>query len=261
MCDVINCISVIESINTILLEKKDMENHLKYQNYKQMRLLYIDAVENGDIDALKHLHHQQQQQQNAPNVQNVESFCFDSIKCGIFDGTLLHFAAGNGHIGIMSYLLNEGKSNINSQDKQGETPLMYAIVCGEVSAAMYLLSFDGCEHDYINEENRKTALIMACNDVRMSEVSKCICRRIAISLDCDINHMCAYGYNALHAAAHCGSVDSVSALLDTNMCDVSIKDSSGKTAADIALRRGHIDTYNMIISYEPNVFEHTAAVL
>ncbi|MCI4407481.1 MAG: ankyrin repeat domain-containing protein [Thermofilum sp.] len=60
-----------------------------------------------------------------------------------------------------------------------------------------------------------------------------------------VNATPSYGSTPLHYAAYNGHTDFVKLLLE-NGADPSIKDNSGKTAADLARERGHIEIANMI---------------
>jgi len=50
----------------------------------------------------------------------------------------LHFAANNGHVDVVRFLLEKG-ANVNAQDHRGRTPLHLAALDGHVDVVRFLL--------------------------------------------------------------------------------------------------------------------------
>jgi len=57
----------------------------------------------------------------------------------IFNSTPLHFAASNGHLSVVEYLVNNN-ADINAKDKDDKTPLGLAIEYGHLCVFEYLKS-------------------------------------------------------------------------------------------------------------------------
>jgi len=57
----------------------------------------------------------------------------------IFNQTPLHYAANNGHLSVVEYLVNQ-KTDINAKDKDGWTPLHRASRLGHLSVVEYLVN-------------------------------------------------------------------------------------------------------------------------
>jgi len=76
----------------------------------------------------------------------------------IFHRTPLHFAAQNGHFGVVEYLGNQN-ADINAKDKDNWTPLHYAAQNGHLSVVEYLVN----QKADINAKNKdgKTPLVLA----------------------------------------------------------------------------------------------------
>lgn len=53
--------------------------------------------------------------------------------------TVLHLAAGSGHLHVCSYLVQQLKLNVNVKDDKGDTPLNLAILIEQYDTSVYLL--------------------------------------------------------------------------------------------------------------------------
>lgn len=85
-------------------------------------LLY--AAYNGRSEIVKSLVHAGAQ----PNVSNTQG------------NTPLIYAAYNGYLAILQFLIEEAKADIDQQDNEGRSALMWAIIRGKTDVTLYLLS-------------------------------------------------------------------------------------------------------------------------
>lgn len=69
-------------------------------------------------------------------------------------------AADRNHIELVHYLLNQG-ADVNSIDKEGNTPLHYACTCDHSDIVRALLSYSP-DHSIENEDGERA--VDMCND-------------------------------------------------------------------------------------------------
>lgn len=120
-----------------------------------------------------------------------------------FNQTALHIASLNGSKEIVSYLIQKYKKmNVNSQDDQGYTPLMCAVVNCHFDICELLLSLKTVKPSIPNND-LNTPLIGLCkkrthleNDQKYIGLLKTI-----ISRGTDVNDRNKFGETALHKAA------------------------------------------------------------
>jgi ankyrin repeat protein len=79
--------------------------------------------------------------------------------------TALHFAADKGFDAIVKILVEYG-ANVNSQDSDGQTPLMYAIICSYQRVIDVLLSSSAIDLSLTNEDGDSVWDLVA-NDEEM----------------------------------------------------------------------------------------------
>ena len=69
----------------------------------------------------------------------------------------IHFAALNGHLSLLKYLINEHKCNPNAEDNSGKTPAFYAGECGKVEVMEYLVEELDCDPSHKARATGKVA--------------------------------------------------------------------------------------------------------
>ncbi len=162
------------------------------------------------------------------------------VETGMDQSSSLVLAAQEGHLDVLSYLLSQG-SDVNSRNMYGNSSLHQACRQGRFDIIDVLIE----NKAYINITNNKdsTPLHFICytEDKNLNipaDVAK------FIKAGADINAADSRGVVPLMAACTSGRLDLVK-LLVSQGCDVALKDSSGRTAADIA----HFFGNTSIVSY------------
>ena len=92
-----------------------------------------------------------------------------------FDDTIMHFAARDGQLEILEYIINKSKKLINNKNQEGKTALRYAIENGHITCAQYLRN-----NNAVSEVGNRAAMIKdlaqqfvnAPADYRKSVISK-----------------------------------------------------------------------------------------
>jgi len=154
--------------------------------------------------------------------------------------TLLHIAAFNGHLGIVKYLVDEKKVDVNKVDKDGKTALHRAAFNGHLGIVKYLV--DEKKVDVNKADNYgTTALHMAAFNGHLDTVKYFVDEKKV-----DVNKANNYGETALHWAIHNGHLDIVKYLVEKN-ADVNKVDKHGRTVLHWAAKNGHLDTVKYLV--------------
>ena len=137
-------------------------------------------------------------------------------------------AASEGSLGIVKYLIEEQKCEMECKDRHNETPLHEAVKRGRLDIMKYLIR-KGCDPKH-GGKSGGTALHHACQHGRVEEVKYLIAKdNLAIDKSCDNS-----GASPLHVAAVNGQLDVVKLLVETFLCKLDVQDSNGKTPFECA---------------------------
>lgn len=162
------------------------------------------ATIGGHLEIVKHL------------VENGADMDFNHSNVG----TVLNAASESGHIEIVEYLVAKGASL--------DAPLIRAAGVRDIELVRYLVERNA-NIDY-QDSSKYTALIWAALTGELEIV------QYLVDNKADANIRTNYGGTALWWGSSGGYLEIVKCLVEKCNADISLKDSSGETALDIAIR-------------------------
>ena len=173
------------------------------------------------------------------------------------DVTLLHLAAYNGWLDIVTGLVDEYDCDSKCCDSKGQTPLHYAAYSGSRSVVEYFISEQHCDPMHGIEHSGGTSLHCACLGGHLD-----LTKYLITEHGCDANHPAGvYGDTPLHAA--CSSKSSclsvVKYLINEQHCDPNSKGQYGRTPLHYACNIGHTDIIDYLLSdlkYDLNLLDN-----
>ena len=175
--------------------------------------------------ALDHLH-----QNPLGQWHLIDNVCEnDPLLQYLTGNTSLHIFCKLGAYGDVRRLLTEGV-DINSRDPNGDTPLLTALLTGNMTVVRELLNYQSETNILdVNCQNnvQSTPLHIASARGDMELVQALITR------NANINAQNEYGATPLHFASLNGRLEIVKQLLNSG-ADIYIKNSKGETAIEIA---------------------------
>ena len=167
----------------------------------KLRDAFQTAAHDGDVEELKNIH-----------AEYPEAGA--TWTGGLF-GTGLYWAAQEGKLDTVKFLVEECGAKLGPQNNDGLSPLVAAATDGHTDVVKYLLDQGA---------------------------------------DVDERGMRIHSwYTALHWAAYGGHAETVKCLLDHG-ADSSLKNSDGKTARQIALQQRHPEVAEVIDKYDQRVY-------
>ena len=151
------------------------------------------------------------------------------------ENTALHLAAAQGSLQILKLLIPVytqhafgARKNLNAQNANRDTPLLFACARGHAGAAAMLIKA-GASVDFFND-GKMTPLIAAAS----SGQHACLELLLRNGADKTMDAEDEWGRRALHFAAAMGTVESVKLLLNTG-ANVFARDRNGRLARDSAM--------------------------
>ncbi|KAL9074784.1 MAG: hypothetical protein Q9157_004274 [Trypethelium eluteriae] len=158
--------------------------------------------------------------------------------------TPLIWAARNRHEALVKLLLDTGKVEIDARDKyNNRTPLLYAAQHGHEAVVKLLLDTGKVDIDVRDKHNSRTPLswaVMYGHDA--------IVKLLLDTNEVDVNVKDDLGRTPLFLAASHGHKVIVKLLLDTNKVDVNAKDNIGRTTLLWAAMDGHNGTVKLLLN-------------
>ena len=142
--------------------------------------------------------------------------------------TPLHYACEKGHLSVVRMLASEHKADLNTRDNGNNTPLNKAALGGHTNVVVCLIDEFNCSLDTKGFEGR-TLLHQACDKDHEELVKFLIDTKLLSLLSTDKN-----GNTPLHMSSMCGSSKCLHTLLHNYNAPVFVRDSSGRTAVDVA---------------------------
>jgi len=159
----------------------------------------------------------------------------------------LQYAVARGHIEIARILVDNG-ADVNFRIKEGGTPLMGAATCLKPRSIEFLLS-KGADP---NKKGDGGLFPLACPfQPDVAAVDKQIeCIRLLVSAGAQIDDRADSGFTPLMKAAWFGNTQAAEELLRLG-ADPGLQDNHGKTAAMIAVERGHDELARLLKNAKP----------
>lgn len=151
-----------------------------------------------------------------------------------------------GYVDFVEYFIVKCPDHINVKDKEGRSSFYVACENGHIDMVRYLMKF----HHDINSENaeKTTALSAACLNCHI-EVAK-----LLLDNDANINKTNNSNQSTLYFACLNGNVKLVQRLLyDEYNVDITIRDTVGSSALDVACKAGHTDIVKTLIAFGMDV--------
>uniref|UniRef100_A0A8D0FL52 Cortactin binding protein 2 n=1 Tax=Strix occidentalis caurina TaxID=311401 RepID=A0A8D0FL52_STROC len=158
--------------------------------------------------------------------------------------TLLHQAAAQGNVTLLSMLLNEEGLDINYSCEDGYSALYSAATNGHTDCVRLLLSAEA-QVDAAD----KNGFTPLCSAVAQGHVK---CAELLIMYQADINHAADRGQTPLYLACKNGNNDCIKLLLEGG-ADRTVKTSDGWSPIHAAVDSGNVDSLKLLMYYEePN---------
>ena len=161
--------------------------------------------------------------------------------------TLLHYACGNGYLGLAK-LLKERGANINAKDKDGNNAL-HAACLFSGSEAMITWLLDVCEIDIETEGCAQMPPFLFAAQGGQLEIAKLLKEQEA-----NINAKDKDGNNALHFACLSGSVEMTNWLLDVCKLDIETKGLYERTPFLYAAQKGKLAIAKLLKERGANIY-------
>ncbi|TFK17775.1 ankyrin [Coprinopsis marcescibilis] len=214
------------------------------------------AVKSGSYDAVEAL----------LEIEGVDIHCVDEQGT-----TLLMSAAGSGKVEMVSRFLGLGLGvNINAKDKNRQTALAHAVLCGSSDVVMVLLGVEGIDYNCVDSTGRTplikaaeggftgivdidsrddkglTAMAYAVSSHRGSRISEILLNVDSISAD----YTTSEGLTFLMLAADSGNARIVRSVLQLAQFDVNARDIHGRTALAHAAKSGPYHAVKALLEVE-----------
>ncbi|XP_071408563.1 cortactin-binding protein 2 isoform X2 [Pithys albifrons albifrons] len=158
--------------------------------------------------------------------------------------TLLHQAAAQGNVTLLSMLLNEEGLDINYSCEDGYSALYSAATNGHTDCVKLLLTAEA-QVDAAD----KNGFTPLCSAVAQGHVK---CAELLIMYQADINHAAERGQTPLYLACKNGNNDCIKLLLEGG-ADRTVKTSDGWSPIHAAVDSGNVESLKLLMYYEePN---------
>ncbi|XP_041110601.1 cortactin-binding protein 2-like isoform X2 [Polyodon spathula] len=155
--------------------------------------------------------------------------------------TLLHQAATQGNVTLLSMLLNEDRLDISHLDEDGNSALYSAAKCGHTDCVALLLN-KGAPVDVPDKHGFTPIHIAAAN-------GHFRCTELLITDKANVNRAGSGGQTPLHLACANGNYDCIRVLL-TAGADRTVTTTDGWTPVHAAVHAGHVNCLKLLMYYE-----------
>ena len=174
------------------------------------------------------------------------------------EDSLLHAAVDQGSSTMVEYLLGKGL-DVNTRQKDGETPLYYALVHKQVALVNLLLN-KGAMVDIKNEVDRSPLYFFVTNCHENFSTEDRQIAELLIKRGADVNqkncfdNSMAGNQTALHSAALSGNLGFVEFLLEKG-ASINVRDNAGATPLHYGVSSGNPQVVALLIAKgaDPNI--------
>jgi ankyrin repeat protein len=165
----------------------------------------------------------------------------DANAADIRGDTPLHWAAANGKLGVVKYLVEEKDADANAANEDGNTPLHRAAANGKLDVVKYLVEEKGADANAANN-NGDTPLHWAAEDGEWDVVKYLVEEKGA-----DAKAANNPGDTPLHRAAANGEWDVVKYLVEEKGADAKAANKAGDTPLHRAAANGEWDVVKYLV--------------
>ncbi|XP_067653866.1 uncharacterized protein [Haliotis asinina] len=189
------------------------------------RNLY-DASRRGDLERVKRI--------------LAEGHVDINYRGGYYSWTPVMMAAWKGHRDVVEFLVDRG-ADVSLLDRDGDNVLHWACIGGDLETVKLILSLDLVNINSRGQDS-KTPVMWAAEFRRWDVVE------LLVGGGADVSLVDRGGDNVLHFACKRGDLETVKLILSMNVVDINARTKDGKTAADMARRRGHQPVVDLLVS-------------
>ncbi|XP_067668072.1 serine/threonine-protein phosphatase 6 regulatory ankyrin repeat subunit A-like [Haliotis asinina] len=187
---------------------------------------------------------------------------------------ILHAACHSDNVDIVENLLSREVGDIESRDKTGKTPVMYAVQHGNKKVVDLLVS-KGCDLSVVDDQGRNI-LHAACHSDNVDIVENLLSREVGdiesrdktgktpvmyavqhgnkkvvdllVRHGCNLSVVNDLGRNILHAACLSDNVDIVENLLSRGIAEIDGRDRMERTPVMYAAEKGNKKVFDLLVS-------------
>ena len=188
------------------------------------------ASEGGSLNVIKYFIEEKNHDPNTVDQNN--------------GNTLMHCAAMNGHLDVISYLKNIVPSQYLARNKWNGTPIHFAIEKGHIAPLKFFVAEFEWDADSLEGPNGFMPIHYA---VRFGHLS--IVKYLVDEVKCDPDKMNKFDLTPLCCAAFHGNLDIIKYLLERKVNPFLTK----RTAIHVAASKNHIEIVKCLLAYYPRL--------
>ncbi len=159
--------------------------------------------------------------------------------------TALHYAAADGNIALVEYLVGLNTLDLEAQSIVGVTPLSCAVWFGHIEVVKFLLEKGASVH--VKEQSENSPFLMAAREGQLEVVK-------VLAQYCDVRVVvCNEKLTALHYAARYGHLQLVKYLVGLNKFDLETQSINGRTPLVWACDGGHIEVVKFLLEKDAKI--------
>ena len=181
---------------------------------------------------------------------NVMKYFFEEKKCNpntveqINGNTLMHCAAMNGHLDVISYLKNIVPSQYLARNIWNGTPIHFAIEKGHIALLKFFVAEFKWDPNSLEGQNGFKPIHYAVQNGHLS-----IVKYLVDEVKCDPDKKSKFDLTPLGCAAFHGNLDIIKYLLERKVNPFLTK----RTAIHFAASKNHIEIVKCLLAYYPRL--------